>query len=232
VIAPDRLAAIAEAIVAENARRAAAGQKPLMWMWDQVYWRLTYGGVAHAHPAQLVPAIAPYLVTVDAISKAFAATGLRVGWAVLPPRLAERMKAFLGHVGAWAPRPEQIGTAALLDDAGAQASFGTEFRSALEERLGILDRGLTALGIQHLVPQGAIYLSVRFDLFGRPGADGQPMRTNEDIRRWLLQRAGVAVVPFQAFDLPEDSGWFRMSVGAVSPAQLTAALDRLRDALG
>jgi aspartate aminotransferase len=111
------------------------------------------------------------------------------------------------------------------------STFGQGFRAALEERLGILDQGLTALGIEHLVPQGAIYLSVRFDLFGRPGVDGRPMQTNEDIRRWLLQRAGVAVVPFQAFDLPEDTGWFRMSVGAVSPTQLRAALDRLTSAL-
>ena len=72
-----------------------------------------------------------------------------------------------------------------------------------------------------------MYLSVRFDLFGRPGLDGAPMTTNEHIRKWLLERAGIAVVPFQAFDLEEESGWFRMSVGATSPEELTAALDRL-----
>jgi aspartate aminotransferase len=233
VIPPERLAALARAIVAENARRAPLGEKPLMWMWDQVYWRLTFGGATHAHPAALVPEVTPYVVTVDAISKAFAATGLRVGWAVLPPFLAERMKAFIGHVGAWAPKPEQVGTAALLDDDAAMARFGDSFRAALAERLGILDDGLTKLGVQHLVPQGAIYLSVCFDvLFGRAGLDGAPMTTNEDIRRFLLHRAGVAVVPFQAFDLAGDSGWFRMSVGAVSPAQLHAALERLATALG
>ncbi len=231
VIAPERLAAIAQSIVAENARRAIVGEKPLMWMWDQVYWQLTYKSAVHVHPAALVPEIAPYLITIDAISKAFAATGLRVGWAVLPPLLAERMKALLGHVGAWAPRPEQVGTAALLADDAAMERFGATFRAALSERLDILDRGLTALGIEHLVPQGAIYLSVRFDLFGRTGMDGEPMHTNEAVRRWLLHRAGMAVVPFQAFDLPNDTGWFRMSVGAVSPAQLEAALARLGAAL-
>ncbi|MDP2307258.1 MAG: aminotransferase class I/II-fold pyridoxal phosphate-dependent enzyme [Pseudomonadota bacterium] len=233
VIPPERLAALARAIVAENARRAPLGEKPLLWMWDQVYWRLTFGAASHAHPAALVPEVTPYVITIDAISKAFAATGLRVGWAVLPPILAERMKAFIGHVGAWAPKPEQVGTAALLDNDAAMARFGESFRAALAERLGILDAGLTRLGVQHLVPQGAIYLSVCFDaLLGRPGLDGVPMTTNEDIRRFLLHRAGVAVVPFQAFDLAGESGWFRMSVGAVSPAQLHAALDRLATALG
>ncbi len=232
VIATERLAEIARAIVEENARRATVGEKPLMWMFDQVYWTLTFGETRHAHPATLVPEVTPYVVTIDAVSKAFAATGLRVGWAVLPPALAERMKAFIGHVGAWAPKPEQAGTAALLGDEAAIARYGATFRAALSERLGILDAGLTRLGVAHLVPQGAIYLSVCFDrLFGRPGLDGAPMRTNEDVRRFLLHRAGVAVVPFQAFDLAGDDGWFRMSVGAVSPAQLHAALDRLGAAL-
>lgn len=228
MIRPDRLAAIARLLVAENNRRAADGRRPLMWMWDQVYWTLTFGDAVHAHPCALVPECAPYVITVDAISKSFAATGLRVGWAVLPPVLAERMKAFIGHVGAWAPKPEQVATARFLSNDAAMAAFGTRFRAALAERLELLDRGLTALGIEHLVPQGAMYLSVRFNLFGREGVDGQPMRTNEDIRRWLLTRAGLAVVPFQAFDLAGDSGWFRMSVGAVSVPALEAALERLR----
>lgn len=232
VIAPERLAEIARAIVDENRGRVAAGRRPVMWMWDQVYWQLAFGGAKHVHPCALVPEVAPWIVTVDAISKAFAATGLRVGWAVLPPRLAERMKAFIGHVGAWAPKPEQVGTARLLADDAAMATFATTFHAGIEERLGILHEALGRLGVQHLVPQGAIYLSVRFDLFGRPGADGQPMRTNEDIRRWLLAKAGLAVVPFQAFDKPEDDGWFRISVGAVSPAQLRDGMARLAEALG
>jgi aspartate aminotransferase len=231
IIRPDRLAEIARALVEENRSREAAGRRPLMWMWDQVYWTLTYGEAQHAHPCALEPRCAPYVITVDAISKSFAATGLRVGWAVLPPVLAERMKAFIGHVGAWAPRPEQVATARFLADEDAMAAFGVSFRAALSERLSVLDRGLTQLGIHHLVPQGAMYLSVRFELFGREGVDGRPMTTNEDVRRWLLQRAGLAVVPFQAFDLEADTGWFRMSVGAVSVASLQAALERLAAAI-
>jgi aspartate aminotransferase len=226
-----QLEPIARAVVAENRRRSADGTPALMWMWDQVYWRLTYGDTRHVHPCALVPEVTPYLVTVDAISKAFAATGLRVGWAVLPPVLAERMKALLGHVGAWAPRPEQFATARLLDDDEAASAYHLGFRAGLHERLRTLSTGLADLGVQHTMPQGAMYLSVRFDLFGRPGVDGTPMTTNEDIRRFLLHEAGLAVVPFQAFDLLEENGWFRMSVGAVSIADLEAAFVRLRRAL-
>ena len=65
-------------------------------------------------------------------------------------------------------------------------------------------------------------LSVRFAL---------PGRTNEETRRRLLDGAGLAVVPFQAFGLREDNGWFRISVGAVTMAQIDAALPRVRAAL-
>ena len=232
VIDPAQLADIARLVVDENRRRTREGRPALMWMWDQVYWQLTFGAARHAHPAQLVPEVAPWVITIDAISKAFAATGLRVGWAVLPPYLAERMKAFIGHVGAWAPRPEQVATAAWLGDRAGMASFLEGFRAGLSERLELLHRGLGRLDVEHLNPQGALYLSVRFPLFGRPGVDGRPMATNEDVRRWLLARAGIAVVPFQAFDLASDTGWFRMSVGAVTPASLEAGLARLGDALG
>ena len=72
-----------------------------------------------------------------------------------------------------------------------------------------------------IAPQGAIYLSVRFDLIG------QGFSTNEQIRSWLLEKAGVAVVPFQAFDLVEETGWFRMSVGSVGIDELDGALHRI-----
>jgi len=230
-ISSAQLAEIAQVLVNENQRRHADGRPPVLWMWDQVYWQLTFGEVEHRHPAALVPAVAPYVITVDAISKAFAATGVRVGWAVLPPVFAERMKALLGHVGAWAPRPEQVATAHLLDNDEQTQAFGVGFRDGLNARLSRLSKGLTKLGVEHLIPQGAMYLSVRFNLFGQLGLNGTVMKTNEEIRAFLLKKAGCAVVPFQAFDLQEDSGWFRMSVGAVSLDELDALFVRLAGVL-
>ena len=58
--------------------------------------------------------------------------------------------------------------------------------------------------------------------------DGQTVTSNEAIRRLLLDEAGMAVVPFQAFGLEGDSGWFRLSVGAVSPEAIRAAIPRVR----
>jgi aspartate aminotransferase len=100
-------------------------------------------------------------------------------------------------------------------------------RPRVAERLDRLAAGFAAmrqegLPVEVIAPQGAIYLSVRFAL---------PGRTNEETRKLLLDRAGLGLVPFQAFGLREDSGWFRISVGAVSLAEIDAALPRVRAAL-
>lgn len=231
-ISAAQLGSICEAVVEENRRRARAGGKALWLCYDQVYWQLVFpsGGAAplrHVTPPELVPEIAPYTIMLDAASKSFAATGLRVGWAVLPPAARQRMADILGHVGAWAPKPEQVAMASLLDDdAGVDAYLG-EMRARVAERLARLARGFAdmraaGLPVEVIPPQGAIYLSVRFSL---------PGRTNEAIRKLLLDGAGFAVVPFQAFGLKEDSGWFRISVGAVSLAEIDAALPRVRAVL-
>ena len=101
----------------------------------------------------------------------------------------------------------------------------------IQLRLDLLHDGLEAmradgLPVHAIEPQGAIYLTAQFDLIGR----GE-LKTNEDIRRLLLEKAGFAVVPFQAFGLKRETGWFRLSVGAVSPDEIRAGLDRVRAAV-
>jgi aspartate aminotransferase len=58
------------------------------------------------------------------------------------------------------------------------------------------------------------------------------LRSNEDVRRYVLEAASIGLVPFQAFGARDDAGWFRLSVGAVSEADIEAALPRLAAALG
>ncbi len=218
---------ICEMIVGENRRRERAGGKAIWLCYDQVYWQLVFGGARHVTPPEVCAEVAPYTIILDAASKSFAATGLRVGWAVMPPAARQRMADILGHVGAWAPRPEQVAMAALLDDEAAVTSYLAEMRPRVQQRLDRLATGFAAMQkdgypVEVIAPQGAIYLSVRFAI---------PGQTNDATRKLLLDRAGFAVVPFQAFGLREDSGWFRISVGAVSLAEIDAALPRVRAAL-
>jgi aspartate aminotransferase len=231
VMSRDEVEAISKLVVDENERRNAAGERSLILLWDQVYWTLTFGGSRHYAPPQLVPAMRDYTIFVDGISKAFAATGLRVGWTVAPPRITARMRDILGHVGAWAPRAEQIAVAKFLGERETVAEFHETFIRELQLRLALLFDGFEAmrrdgLPVRAITPQGAIYLSVQFDLIGRGS-----IRNNEDIRRLLLEEAGFAMVPFQAFGLMQETGWFRLSVGAVSLDDIARGLERVRRAV-
>jgi aspartate aminotransferase len=85
--------------------------------------------------------------------------------------------------------------------------------------------------VDSLPPAGAIYLSARIHPFGRRTPSGVELRGNEDVRRYLLEAAGLAVVPFQAFGVRDENGWFRLSVGAVGEAEIESALSRLEPAL-
>lgn len=235
VIDSRSLAEIALAVVEENGRRRAAGRKGLFLLFDQVYGSLVFGSARHEHPAALVPEVAPWVITVDGISKAFASTGLRVGWVLGAPAVVARMRDLIGHVGAWAPRPEQVAVAEFLLDVPAVEAYRREMDARVRERLDALHAGFRAmreegLPVDCVHPQGAIYLSLRLDLIGKV-VDGARVDSNEAIRKLLLERAGLAVVPFQAFGLQEESGWFRLSVGAVSMDEIAAMFPRLRTLL-
>jgi aspartate aminotransferase len=184
----------------------------------------------------LLPEVAPYVVYVDGISKPFAATGLRVGWAVGPPDVLDRMASILGHVGAWAPRAEQVATAHLLLAADEIALYHAKMKAGVQARLDALHKGLLDLqregfSVDAIAPMGAIYLSARFALNGRRTATGDVLQTNEQIRSYLLRAADLAVVQFQAFGSTDENGWFRLSVGAVSMEEIAEMLPRLRRAL-
>jgi aspartate aminotransferase len=231
----ESLGAICDLVLEENARRTRS-DRPLYVMYDQVYWQLTFGDTAHVDPVSLRPEMARYTVYIDGISKAFAATGIRVGWVVGPTDIIEAMNSFLGHVGTWAPRAEQVATAQLLLDADAIEAFRHDLIAGVQARLDVLYHALMSLKkaghpVDAIAPQGAIYLSGQFDLRGMITPDGDVLSTSEHIRAWLLREAGLAVVPFDAFGFERDSGWCRLSAGAVSVADVEAAMPRLKAGL-
>ena len=234
VFTAEQLADICDAVLEENERRAGV-DRPLYLLYDQVYWMLTFG-VEHVHPVALRPEMARYTLYVDGISKSFAATGLRVGWGIGPAPLIQQMSDMLTHVGAWAPRPEQVASAALLVNDGEIDAFHDRMRDEVLARLQALHDGIVELkhdgfAVDAAIPSGAIYLSARFQLHGRQTPDGRPLQSDDDVRSYLLRSAGLAAVPFSAFGQPDGSGWFRLSVGAVSLAEVRELMPRVRSAL-
>ncbi|MEE2786171.1 MAG: aminotransferase class I/II-fold pyridoxal phosphate-dependent enzyme [Myxococcota bacterium] len=223
-----QMAEICELIVDENRRRRTEGRRALYLIYDQVYWMLAFGDHAHVTPPQIDPEMAAYTIMTDAVSKCFAGTGLRVGWAVSPPHIADKIKSLMTHMGAWAPRPEQIGTAAFLANQSDVNAFLNQFKAGIQARLDCLFEAFQAwhaegLPIEVIPPQGAIYLSVKLDLIGRPGYPDE-----DAVRVALLEQAGCAIVPFSAFGDHHNAGWVRFSVGAVSLDDIRACLPRIK----
>ena len=235
VIDPVTLRGITQVIVEENISRARAGLRPLYFMFDMVYWPLAGEGNP-VHPLALVPEAAPYTLYVDAVSKWLVGTGLRLGWAVVPPHLYTPLRDFMGHVGAWGPRPVQVAVAKYLSRSEEVLTFTGGLREQVRSRQALVGASFTAwategLPVKHVAPTGAIYVSVRFNVIGKKTPTGNVLDSNTAIRRYLLNEARVALVAFQAFGMTGDTGWFRISVGAVSLAELEAGLARVREAL-
>ncbi len=225
----DELGAICKVILAENRAREKEGRKPVMLVYDQVYSTMTAEHIEHVHPVQVCPEICDYTITLDAISKSLTGTGLRLGWMALPPALAPPVVALIGHMGAWPARPIQKAAAKLYAQPEVLEEYFVGLDQRIADRMSVLQERLGKLsgyGVSYVKPEGGIYLSTRFDLFQQLG-----VKTNEEIRQWLLESAGVAIVPFQAFGLEEETGWFRISIGAVSVSDIIAAMERLESAL-
>ncbi len=235
VFAQHDLEEICDLVLAENQRRGP-DEKPLYILYDQIYWLLTFGHTRHFDPVSLRPALRPYVIYIDGISKCFAATGVRVGYAFGPALVIEKMKAILGHVGAWAPKAEQVATATFLPQTEAVDAYLAHFKTTIQRSLqtcydGLQDLKAAGLPIDAVAPAGAIYLTVKLDVLGRTTPTGQMLKTTQAITSYLIQEAQLAVVPFSAFGAEATEPWFRLSVGGASLASIEAALPRLRAAL-
>ena len=223
-------------LVLEENRRRSEGEKPLYILYDQIYWMLTFGAATHYDPVSLRPALRDYVIYIDGISKSFAATGVRVGYAFGPGVVMDKMKSILGHVGAWAPKAEQMATAAFLQEPQEVERFLNEFKPKVRQSLDTLYhafRELKAEGfpVDAIEPMGAIYLSAKIDLKGKTTPEGRVLETSQDITFYVLHEAKLAVVPFSAFGSSRGLNWFRLSVGGASLEDIAASLGRLREAL-
>jgi aspartate aminotransferase len=235
VFSKEDLEEICDMVLAENIRRGDS-VKPLYVMYDQIYWALTHGNTKHYDPVSLRPEMRQYTVFVDGISKSLAATGVRVGWSMGPKKIIDKMKAVLTHVGAWAPKAEQMATAKYLDNLSLYDAFIVVQKEKISARLDGFYKGFMQLksegyGVHAITPQAAIYLTIQFNLKGKKTAEGKVLENTADITRYILDEGKMAVVPFYAFGADKDSTWYRLSVGTCSMDDVNGAIESLRNAL-
>ncbi|MDI9339756.1 MAG: pyridoxal phosphate-dependent aminotransferase [Sediminibacterium sp.] len=235
VFTKEGLLEICDLILNENKRRGPDA-KPVYLMYDQIYWALTMDGVQHFDPVTLRPEMKQYTVFVDGISKSLAATGVRVGWSMGPKFIIDKMKAILTHVGAWAPKAEQLASAKYLSQLDKYDAFLAIQKQKIAMRLHGFYKGFQTLKaeghpVDAIAPQAAIYLTIQLALHGKKTASGEVLTTTRDVTRYVLDEAKIAVVPFYAFGASENSNWYRLSVGTCREEDVEKAIVSLRNAL-
>ena len=230
----DSLAEICDVVLEENASRGA-DEKPLYLMYDQIYSLLTFGK-EHVNPVSLRPAMREFTVFVDGSSKCLAATGVRVGWGFGPEDIVNRMKALVGHMGAWAPKAEQVAMSNYFNNKGQVDTFLTNFKGQIQESLNALYNGFNDLknegfNVDAVEPMGAIYLTIKIDYIGKSTQEGKILKDSADVNFYLINEAGAALVPFSAFGNEHNMPWFRASVGACTLQDIKDMLPRIKAAL-
>ncbi len=230
----EQLSEICELVLEENKKRGA-DEKPLYLMYDQIYAMLTFGE-DHYNPVSLFPEMKDYTIYVDGTSKCFAATGVRVGWGFGPSAVIDKMKALLTHVGAWAPKPEQEAVAEFLADDAAVDAFLADYKQKLNTSLkelhaGIQDLKSKGFAVESISPMGALYLTIKLDYLGKTTPDGKVLADSTDLVFYLINHAGMALVPFSAFGNDNSVPWFRASVGGCSLEDIKDCLPKLQIAL-
>ena len=225
---------ICNLIIEENEIRPQ-GEKKLYLLFDQIYWTLTFGDTEHFDPITLQPKMKDYTVFVDGISKAFAATGVRVGWSFGPKHLIAKMKAINSHVGAWAPMAEQKAVAKFLVEEEIVDDYFVTFKKEIDYRLRHIYDGFIALknegfAVDAVNPQAAIYLTVKINLVGK-SFNGVQFENQPAVTEYILNEAKLAMVPFSSFGAKRDSSWYRISVGCVKKGDIIEVMQKLKDAL-
>lgn len=211
----------------ESLRRLAAlaEERNFYIISDEIYEKLIYDGARHFSVASVSPAARSRTVTVNGFSKAYAMTGWRIGYAAANEEIIGAVKKLQSQTTSSVCSISQMAAAAAL--AGPQEDLAA-MRSAFDERRRFMTERLAALpGITVPVPKGAFYLLPDISAYLGRKWRGRVLETGADLAEALLEAAGVAVVPGEAFG---KGGTIRISYSN-SMENLSLAMDRFEEFL-
>ncbi len=197
---------------------------PHVWvMPDDMYEHLVYGDFEFTTPAQVEPSLYERTLTVNGVSKAYAMTGWRIGYAGGPEHLIKAMDFVQGQ--------QTSGACTIAQWAAVQALDGPQdhlprFKRAFEERRDLVVSMLNqSKYLKCPMPEGAFYVYPSCaDAIGRKAPSGKTIETDEDFVSELLETEGVAAVHGSAFGLGPN---LRISY-ATSNAVLEEACNRIQ----
>ncbi|MEC8664497.1 MAG: pyridoxal phosphate-dependent aminotransferase, partial [Pseudomonadota bacterium] len=196
-------------------------------MTDDMYEHLVYDGFEFVTPAQVEPALFDRTLTVNGVSKAYAMTGWRIGYAAGPQPL---IKAISKIQSQSTSNPCSVSQEAATAALNGDQSFLAERNEVFKERRDmVVDLLNQAEGIVCHKPEGAFYVYPSCaGCIGKETPDGKVIETDEDFVTYLLEAEGVACVHGEAFGL---SPYFRISY-ATSTEALQEACARIQRACG
>jgi aspartate aminotransferase len=174
---------------------------PQVWvLTDDMYEHLTYGDFEFVTPAQVEPGLYERTLTMNGVSKAYAMTGWRIGYAAGPEQLIKAMDFVQGQQTSGASSISQWAAVAALD--GTQEHLA-RFKAAFQERRDLVVSMLNQTnGLKCPVPEGAFYVYPSCaELIGKTTETGKTIDSDQDFVTELLQAEGVAAVHGSAFGL-------------------------------
>jgi aspartate aminotransferase len=177
-------------------------------MTDDIYEHIRFDGGRTVHLLEAVPELRNRTLAINGVSKTYAMTGWRIGWAAGPADLIEAMNTYLSQSAGNACSISQAAATAALD---GRQNFVAESVATYKHRRDAALGWINAIpGLSCRPPEGAFYLYVNCaGLIGRTTAGGRELDNDNDVVMFLLEEAGVAVVPGAAYGL---SPFFRMSI--------------------
>ncbi len=193
---------------------AAAAEKYNCWVLvDEIYERIVYDHL-HVDSFLTLPGMAERTIVVDGFSKTYAMTGWRLGYAIMPQDLADRIELLVTHaVGSTAEFSQIAGVAALTGDQSATE----QMVAAYQERRDCIVAGLNSIpGMHCLTPKAAFYAFPNIKSFGV---------SSSVLARRILDEVGVALLPGTAFGC-QGEGYLRLSY-ANSLENIQKAVERL-----
>ncbi|KAF6687131.1 MULTISPECIES: pyridoxal phosphate-dependent aminotransferase [Pseudomonas] len=190
---------------------------------DDIYEHLIFDDQAFYTLAQVEPRLAPRTLTMNGVSKAYAMTGWRIGFATGPRWLLEAMEKLQGQQTSGASSVSQQAALAALE---GPKDFIRESRVAFQSRRDLMVALLNDTpGLECVSPAGAFYAFASCaGLIGRTSAGGRVLHTDEDVAHALLDEADVAVVHGSAFGL----GPYIRIAYALDEASLRRACEAIR----
>jgi len=215
------------AVYSAEALKAIAAvllRHPQVWvLTDDMYEHLLFDGFKFATIAQVEPKLYNRTLTMNGVSKAYAMTGWRIGYAAGPEPLIKAMAKVISQTTS---NPASISQAAAVEALNGPQDFITERAAHFEKRRDLVVSMLNqATGLQCAKPEGAFYVYPSCaGAIGKTAPSGKTIDTDEDFAKELLLAEAVAVVHGEAFGL---SPFFRISY-ATSTEVLEDACSRIQ----